>query len=605
MKSLITSFQNPFRNRTAVLRKLAILGLLLTPLSWGVHGLSAQQQYGYDVEAQHIDTRDFFGFLQTEFAPWAFSYRLANWIYLPNPQTDIRTSHGTWFYAINGDTQSSSPQEGATAYGYPVTDGVIDTGPFLGYLNVTLAPWIYSYAFENWLYWEEPQHDFQTSHGAWTYLLNAPLQLRDVTSGAVTAVTAEILWESNGPARGQVHYGISPDELDNSSPLTLTAEFNTTVELRRLLYGTTYYYQVEISDSRGGEVMSDVHTFETEGLPPLEASWHDAWNSWDEPTMIAWYEENTGPGALGIEEADMWHPTTGGITINQTWLNTHLGNGHVYQEDGRWIVEALRVGWIQIDDNLPVTLRGCLVELTSAAPTGIRRSNTQATGALIKVEYCQARAAPGFNPAWGEVIRLIEGPRMEVRFTEVGPGAGGTGLRLWNNTVAEYNYVHTLGGHHSGIAIRGSNNISRRNYSSTGSSASIFIYAHDSGAPSTGLTNILVEENYLNSTNGWYAMNPGGSTNSKAQSSTHVRVLNNRWGEQCYWPGEQSDIGGSHHFWLGRIQTGHYRDDRNNEWGGNHWISTRNWIRPQTGQFAYDHPDDEFTDPYIYGVRGR
>ena len=49
----------------------------------------------------------------------------------------------------------------------PDKDGYVDTGNWMGWLNVTLQPWIYSYSLKSWLYMAE---NAMSSHGAWVYL---------------------------------------------------------------------------------------------------------------------------------------------------------------------------------------------------------------------------------------------------------------------------------------------------------------------------------------------------------------------------------------------------------------------------------------------------
>ena len=409
---------------------------------------------------------------------------------------------------------------------------------------------------------------------------------------AISATRIDLEWEASTDNVGVAAYEIHRDGnlLDTTS--------NTAYSDTGLQPETTYSYQVfAFDDAENLSDPSNTAQATTHEESDVAASWQEAWDSWDEPTIIAWFEANTGPGAIGISESQMWNPTPNGLTITQSWLESNEGNGHVFQEDGRWIVEAVQTGWFVVDAN-DVTLRGCLALVPDDTPVaGIRRpGSVSEPGPTIIVEYCRVRAADGVTPS----SRGVEGSNFIVRHTRVGPGLhDGTGLRMWNDNLIEYNWVHDLTGHFSGIGIRGSDSVIRRNYTETGSSASMFIYAHDSGAPSTGLTNLLLEENYLNSPSAWYAMNPGGNDNDQALSSTNIQVINNRWGAQCFWPGDESEKGGSHHYWLGRAEPGECEDDQGNIWTGNHWIETGNYIAPQIGQFAFDHPDDVYDDPCV------
>lgn len=55
--------------------------------------------------------------------------------------------------------------------GYPLVDGEwINTGDFLGWLNVTNTPWAYSLTLDTWLYL--PEESLLNENGLWTYMLN-------------------------------------------------------------------------------------------------------------------------------------------------------------------------------------------------------------------------------------------------------------------------------------------------------------------------------------------------------------------------------------------------------------------------------------------------
>src|SRR5690606_4744612 len=196
----------------------------------------------------------------------------------------------------------------------------------------------------------------------------------------------------------------------------------------------------------------------------------------------------------------------------------------VYQKDGRWVVEGVKAGWFIISAH-PVTLRGCLALLPSSVPeAGIARPSSQQRtgGPTIIIEYCHVKSAEGVTPK----VRGIEGANLIVRNCRVGPGQDtGSGYRMWNYSHLEYSWVFGLTGHHSGIALRGSHVVARRNYTEIGTSASLFIYAHDSGPPADGLNDVLVEENYINSPISYYGMNPGGARNALSALATNVRVV--------------------------------------------------------------------------------
>ncbi len=130
--------------------------------------------YGYWTVDHQIDSGSL-GRLQVEFAPWAYSYRVGTWVFLPEPEQDLRAEFGAWAYPLNagGATGDETPDsEAGMAYGYPVANGIIDTGVFIGRLNVELAPWVYSLNLERWAYLPGPGDDLSTRHGAWIYFLD-------------------------------------------------------------------------------------------------------------------------------------------------------------------------------------------------------------------------------------------------------------------------------------------------------------------------------------------------------------------------------------------------------------------------------------------------
>ena len=52
---------------------------------------------------------------------------------------------------------------------FPVrAEGNVDTGPWLGYLNVLAGDWVWSYSLAGWLYLPA---DMVTDTGSWTYIL--------------------------------------------------------------------------------------------------------------------------------------------------------------------------------------------------------------------------------------------------------------------------------------------------------------------------------------------------------------------------------------------------------------------------------------------------
>ena len=50
--------------------------------------------------------------------------------------------------------------------GYPIVDGYVDTGAFLGWLNISADPWIWSLSLNKYIYLPE---EFVAEAGAWSY----------------------------------------------------------------------------------------------------------------------------------------------------------------------------------------------------------------------------------------------------------------------------------------------------------------------------------------------------------------------------------------------------------------------------------------------------
>lgn len=72
-----------------------------------------------------------------------------------------------------GDTATlEAPPAEDTAYGYPIEEGSITTGRFLGGLYVEFAPWAYSYNTNTWWYIPDPETDLTTAPGTWVYVIN-------------------------------------------------------------------------------------------------------------------------------------------------------------------------------------------------------------------------------------------------------------------------------------------------------------------------------------------------------------------------------------------------------------------------------------------------
>jgi hypothetical protein len=72
---------------------------------------------------------------------------------------------------IYSDGDVAVPPGGVdTFWGQTVVDGYIDSGTWLGWLNIEKAPWIYSLTLDKWIYCPQGP-DADISLGAWAYFL--------------------------------------------------------------------------------------------------------------------------------------------------------------------------------------------------------------------------------------------------------------------------------------------------------------------------------------------------------------------------------------------------------------------------------------------------
>ncbi len=77
---------------------------------------------------------------------------------------------------IDNITFEAVPISGAPAvehrFGLPVTGGRIETGAYLGSLDVADSLWAFSYRLNNWIYLDPMHADLSRGHGNWAYVLN-------------------------------------------------------------------------------------------------------------------------------------------------------------------------------------------------------------------------------------------------------------------------------------------------------------------------------------------------------------------------------------------------------------------------------------------------
>jgi Phosphoesterase family/Putative Ig domain/Abnormal spindle-like microcephaly-assoc'd, ASPM-SPD-2-Hydin/Immunoglobulin domain len=91
------------------------------------------------------------------------------------------------------------------------------------------------------------------------------LAITNVQNTPPTTSTAQIVWTTNVPSDSAVNYGTSPS-YGSSTPVDPAMVTNHQVTLSGLAAGTTYYYQVTSTDSKGNRGKSDGHPFKTSGF---------------------------------------------------------------------------------------------------------------------------------------------------------------------------------------------------------------------------------------------------------------------------------------------------------------------------------------------------
>ena len=95
-----------------------------------------------------------------------------------------------------------------------------------------------------------------------------PPSTLDITNVQVptdTTSTSQIVWTTNVPADSAVDYGTTTS-YGSSTPIDSTMVTNHQVTVSGLSAGTTYYYQVSSTDSKGNHGKSGGHSFQTAGF---------------------------------------------------------------------------------------------------------------------------------------------------------------------------------------------------------------------------------------------------------------------------------------------------------------------------------------------------
>ncbi len=91
------------------------------------------------------------------------------------------------------------------------------------------------------------------------------LEITNVQTTSPTTSSAQILWKTNVAADSAVNYGTSPS-YGLSTPVDSAMVTNHQITLSGLAAGTTYYYQVSSTDSKGNHGNSGGHGFKTSGF---------------------------------------------------------------------------------------------------------------------------------------------------------------------------------------------------------------------------------------------------------------------------------------------------------------------------------------------------
>src|SRR5438874_882130 len=90
------------------------------------------------------------------------------------------------------------------------------------------------------------------------------LDITNVQAASITTSASQVIWATNVPANSSVDYGTTT-AYGNSTPVDSTMVTSHQVTISGLAAGTTYYYQVNSTDSKGNHGHSG-KTFKTAGF---------------------------------------------------------------------------------------------------------------------------------------------------------------------------------------------------------------------------------------------------------------------------------------------------------------------------------------------------
>src|SRR2546421_11649127 len=91
------------------------------------------------------------------------------------------------------------------------------------------------------------------------------LDVTNVQAGSVTTSSSQVVWTTNVPANSSVDYGTTT-AYGTSTPVDSTMVTSHQITISGLAAGTTYYYQVNSTDSINNHGKSGGHTLKTPGF---------------------------------------------------------------------------------------------------------------------------------------------------------------------------------------------------------------------------------------------------------------------------------------------------------------------------------------------------
>ena len=262
---------------------------------------------------------------------------------------------------------------------------------------------------------------------------------------------------------------------------------------------------------------------------PAEGSWDMAWATQDLYAIYAWYEDNTGlsdPSSLGpvttsrvmsthdgqvIEDLDIQYAGSDNKAIWVRHNDVVVRNNRVYAEGARNVI------WVDAG------LSGVIIEYNELDGS----SQNYGTGRD--------------DGNWGNIGIATRGPVESIRANEI-VGAR-QGIQASEQTLVEYNHVHSLHQNASGVSTSGVRSQShapdwlfngattvRRNLVEAGSSGGITIYSM-LGRPAV---DSLFAENLVVGVGRGFGIRGGHSGDARHQMRD-IRIEGNRFHGQFLW----------------------------------------------------------------------